>query len=90
MLLVPRIGQVGFPHDYRGPPPNAYLHPTHILSKIQSPYSKMDNVSYNDRIEFAITDLESQTQSNFSAIARKYNVQRITLTRYFKGESISK
>jgi hypothetical protein len=39
---------------------NVYLHPTHIFSKIQSPYSKMDNVFYNARIEFAITDLESQ------------------------------
>jgi hypothetical protein len=45
---------------YRGPPPNAYLHPTHTLSKIQSPHSKMDNVPYNDRIEFAITNLKSQ------------------------------
>jgi hypothetical protein len=47
----------------------------------------MDNVPYNDRIEFAITNLESQAQPNFSATARKYNIQRTTLTRHFKGES---
>jgi hypothetical protein len=46
-------------YQYRGPPPNAHLHPTHTLSKIQPPYSKMDNVSHNARIELAIADLES-------------------------------
>jgi transposase-like protein len=75
---------------YRGSPPNDHLHPTHTLSKIQSPYSKMDNISYNDRIKLAITDLESQAQSNFSSTARIYDINRITLARRFKNESISK
>jgi hypothetical protein len=43
---------------YRGSPPNDHLHPTHIPSKIEPPHSKMDNIFYNDRIEFAITDLK--------------------------------
>jgi hypothetical protein len=50
----------------------------------------MDNIFYNDRIELAITDLESQAQPNFSSTARTYDVNRITLARRFKGESISK
>jgi hypothetical protein len=77
-------------YQYRGPPPNAHLHPTHTLSKIQPPHSKIDNVSHNARIELAIADLESQTQPNFSATARKHNIQRTTLARRFKGESIFK
>jgi hypothetical protein len=63
------------------------LHPTHTLSKIQPPHSNMDHISHNDRIELAITDLESQAQPNFAAIAQKYNVKRITLA---KGESVSR
>jgi hypothetical protein len=50
----------------------------------------MDNISYNDRIELAITDLESQIQSNFSSTARIYDVNRITFTKRFKSESIFK
>ena len=50
----------------------------------------MDNISYNDRIKLAITDLESQAQPNFSSTARTYDVNRITLARRFKGESVSK
>jgi hypothetical protein len=50
----------------------------------------MDNISYNDRIKLAITDLESQAQPNFSSTARIYDVNRITLARRFKGESIFK
>jgi hypothetical protein len=62
----------------------------HAFSKIQSPYSIMDNVSHNDRIELAIADLESQAQPNFAITARKYNLKRTTLSRRFKGETGSK
>jgi hypothetical protein len=44
---------------YRGSPPNDHLHPTHTPSKIQPPHSKMDNISYNDRIKLTITNLKS-------------------------------
>jgi hypothetical protein len=50
----------------------------------------MDNVPYNDHIEFAIINLKSQIQSNFSATTRKHNIQRITFAKRFKSESISK
>jgi hypothetical protein len=53
-----RTSGVG-PMRYRGSPSNDHLHLTHILSKIQSSYLKMDNISYNDRIELTITNLES-------------------------------
>ena len=50
----------------------------------------MDHISHNDRIELAITDLESQAQPNFSTTAQKYDVKRTTLARRFKGESVSR
>jgi hypothetical protein len=62
----------------------------HAFSKIQPPHSIIDNVSHNARIELAIADLESQTELNFAATARKYNVQRTTLSRRFKNETNSK
>jgi hypothetical protein len=74
----------------RGSPHDAHLHLMHAFSKIQPPHSIMDNLSHNDRIELAIAELESQTQSNFAATARKYNLKRITLSRRFKGETDSK
>jgi hypothetical protein len=89
VVYLPRI-QILVVGGYRGSPPNAHLHPTHTLSKIQPPHSNMDHISHNDRIELAITDLESQAQPNFAATAQKYNVKRITLARRFKGESVSR
>jgi hypothetical protein len=59
----------------------------HAFSKIQPPYSIMDNLSHNDRIELAIAELESQAQPNFAATARKYNLKRTTLSRRFKSET---
>ena len=37
----------------------------------------------------AINDLKSQKSPNFSTTARKYNLDRTTLTRRFKGEAVS-
>jgi S-adenosylmethionine synthetase len=41
----------------------------------------MDDIPHNDRIELAITDLETQKCLNYAATARKYKVERITLSR---------
>jgi hypothetical protein len=62
----------------------------HAFSKIQSPHLIMDNLSHNDRIKLAITELKSEAQSNFTVTARKYNFKRITLSRRFKGETYFK
>jgi hypothetical protein len=41
----------------------------------------MDDIPYNDRIELAIADLETQEYLNYAATARKYKIERITLSR---------
>lgn len=40
-------------------------------------------------IEQAISDLRSQKPPKFAATAKKYNLERTTLMRRFKGESVS-
>jgi hypothetical protein len=57
----------------------------HAFSKIQTPYSNMDDIPYNDRIEFAIADLESQECLNYAATVRKWNIERTTLSRRYRG-----
>jgi hypothetical protein len=59
------------------------------LSKIYPQHSTIDHISHNDRIELAITDLESQAEPNFAVTTRKYNVKRIMLVRRFKSETVS-
>jgi hypothetical protein len=60
------------------------------FSKIQSPYSNMDNIPHNDRIELAIANLESQEYLNYTTIARKWNIEQITLSRRHRGVTDSK
>jgi hypothetical protein len=57
----------------------------HAFSKIQSPYSNMDDIPHNDRIELAIADLETQEYLNYAATAKKYKVERTTLSRRYRG-----
>jgi hypothetical protein len=45
----------------------------------------MDDISHNDRIELAITDLETQEYLNYAATARKYKIERTTLSRRHKS-----
>ena len=66
-------------------PRDAQSHLMHAFSKIQPPHSNMDNISYNDRIELAIADLESQDRFNYTAIAKKYYLVRTTLSRRHQG-----
>jgi S-adenosylmethionine synthetase len=65
-------------------------HSIHAYFKTQSPHLNIDNIPYNDRIELAITDLKSQITLNYAATAKKYNVDRSTLSRRYKGAIISK
>jgi hypothetical protein len=62
----------------------------HAFSKIQPPHSNMDDIPHNDRIELAIADLEIQEYLNYAATARKYKVERITLSRRHKDVIDSK
>jgi hypothetical protein len=44
-------------------------------------------MDYNDRIEAAIDDLESQDHPNITATANNWKVARETLSKRFRGET---
>ena len=44
-------------------------------------------MAYNDRIQSALADLESQERPNISAPAKKWKVAHTTLSDRFKGKS---
>ena len=50
----------------------------------------MDCIAHNDRIELAIADLESQESLNYAETAKKWNIDRSTLSRRHKGVTGSK
>jgi hypothetical protein len=45
----------------------------------------MDNISSNDRLQLAIADLESQESLNYARTAKKWNIDRSTLSRRHRG-----
>ena len=46
-------------------------------------------MDHNARIEAAIADLESQDRQNIAATAKKWGVARETLSKRFRGETVS-
>jgi Tc5 transposase DNA-binding domain len=44
-------------------------------------------MDHNARIEAAIADLRSQKHTNFAATAKKWNLERTTLAKRFRGET---
>ena len=44
-------------------------------------------MDHESRIEAAIADLESQERINYYATAKKWNLDRITLARRYRGET---
>ena len=50
----------------------------------------MDCIAHNDRIELAIADLESQACLNYADAAKKWNIDRSTLSRRHRGVTGSK
>jgi hypothetical protein len=50
----------------------------------------MDSIAHNDRIELAIADLESQESLNYTVTAKKWNIDRSTLSRRHRGVTGSK
>jgi hypothetical protein len=69
---------------------DARSHLMHAFSKIQPPHSNMDDIPHNDRIELAITDLETQKYLNYAITARKYKIERTTLSRRHRDITGSK
>ena len=62
----------------------------HALPKFNPLHLKMDCIPYNDRIELAVADLESQESLNYAQTAKKWNVHRSTLSRRYRGITGSK
>jgi Tc5 transposase DNA-binding domain len=48
-----------------------------------------NSMDHNARIEAAIADLESQDHQNIAATAKKWGVARETLSKRFRGETVS-
>jgi Tc5 transposase DNA-binding domain len=46
-------------------------------------------MDHNARIQAAIADLESQERVNYAGTAKKWNLDRTTLTRRYRGETVS-
>jgi len=46
-------------------------------------------MGHNARIEAAIADLESQDRQNIAATAKKWGVARETLSKRFRGKTVS-
>jgi hypothetical protein len=44
-------------------------------------------MDHNARIQAAIDDLRSQKHTNFAATARRWDVERTTLAKRFRGET---
>jgi hypothetical protein len=55
-----------------------------------APTSKLHKMDHDARIESAITDLESQGHPNVTATAKKWKVARETLSKRFRGETVSR
>jgi hypothetical protein len=69
---------------------DARSHLMHAFSKIQPSHSNMDDIPHNDRIELVIADLETQEYLKYAATARKYKIERTTLSRRHKDIPDSK
>jgi hypothetical protein len=48
-----------------------------------------NNMDHEARIQAAITDLESQDRVNYAATAKKWNIDRSTLSRRHRGKTAS-
>jgi|SRR6266498_4937952 len=66
---------------------NAQSQLMHTFLKFARQHSNMDNIPHNARIQLAITDLKSQNHINYTATFKKCNIDRITLTRRYRGET---
>ena len=61
----------------------------HSPPEFGSSYSNCSKMVNEEAIEQAVSDLKSQKPPQYAAIAEKYNIDRTTLMRRFKGETVS-
>jgi hypothetical protein len=61
----------------------------HTPTKIEHSSSKYSKMVNEAAIKLAISALESQESPNFTFVAQKYGLDRITLMRRFKGKTVS-
>ena len=61
----------------------------HRPTKTTSQYSNYHKMVNEADIQAAISDLKSQKTSNIAQTAKKHNIQKTTLLRRFKGETVS-
>ena len=54
-----------------------------------APTSNANKMDHNARIEAAIADLESQDRRNIAATATKWGLKRETLSKRFRGVTVS-
>ena len=52
--------------------------------------SKSDNLGYEERMQLAIHAANTKLTSNYSAIAKKFDLERTTLAKRHKGQTISR
>jgi hypothetical protein len=62
------------------------MHTFHTAYPLTLYHNRMD---HNARIQAAITDLESQGRVNYKATTKKWNLDRTTLARRHRGETVS-
>ena len=61
----------------------------HVLPRSHKLSSKRDNMVNEADILKAISDLKSQKKLQYAKTARKYNIERTTLMRRYKGQTAS-
>ena len=59
----------------------------HAFSNAHRTFSNCYSMAHNARIDEAIADLETQDRPNIAATAKKYRVDRTTLSRRFRGKT---
>jgi transposase-like protein len=59
----------------------------HAFPTTSARTSKLHRMDHEARIQAAISDLESQDRVNYAAIARKWEIDRSTLSRRHRGET---
>ena len=50
----------------------------------------MSDATHNARIDSALAELASQSKPNYTATAKKWSVERTTLAKRHKGQTVSK
>ena len=60
----------------------------HTFHTAHARTSHANSMDHNARVLAAIADLDSQERVNYSATAKRWNLERTTLARRFRGETV--